>query len=110
MPAARINPVVNGARGYLRAEIEGSAHGALDAAIPEGRFGGAALQITGHGRYFSLKAIKNPFPITDAVRCRLGVNSRLRRFASATPYDRNPLKADMILTAPAAATHARLPQ
>ena len=29
-----------------------------DAAIPEGRFGRASLQITGHGHYFSLKALE----------------------------------------------------
>jgi hypothetical protein len=56
MPAAGINPVVDIARSHLGAEIEGSAHGALDAAISEGRFGRASLQITGHGHYyFSLK-------------------------------------------------------
>jgi hypothetical protein len=45
MPAAGINPVVDIARSHLRAKIESSAHGALNAAIPEGRFGRAALQI-----------------------------------------------------------------
>jgi len=46
MPLAGINPVVDNARSHLRAEIEGSAHSALDAAIPESRFGRPALQIT----------------------------------------------------------------
>jgi hypothetical protein len=35
--------------------VESSAHGALNAAIPESRFGRASLQITGHGHYFGLK-------------------------------------------------------
>ena len=40
-----------------------------------------------------------------------GVNSRLRRLASATGYDRTPLKADMVFTAPTVtSTHARFPQ
>jgi hypothetical protein len=46
MPPAGINPVVDNARSHLRAEIEGSTHSALDAAIPESRFGRPALQIT----------------------------------------------------------------
>jgi hypothetical protein len=50
-------------------------------------------------------------PLAKAANVRVGVNSRLRRFASATPYDCKALKADMIFTAPtAAATHVRLPQ
>jgi hypothetical protein len=46
MPPTGINPVVDNARSHLRAEIEGSAHNALDAAIPEDRFFRPALQIT----------------------------------------------------------------
>src|SRR5438132_7057479 len=43
MPAAGINPVVDIARSHLGAEIEGAAHGALDAAIPKSWFGWAPL-------------------------------------------------------------------
>jgi hypothetical protein len=57
MPAARINPVVDIARSQLGAEIVGSAHGALDAAISEGWFGRASLQITGHGHYSASRKV-----------------------------------------------------
>jgi hypothetical protein len=40
-----VTPIVDIARSHLGAKIKGSAHGALDAAIPEGRFRRPALQI-----------------------------------------------------------------
>jgi hypothetical protein len=55
------DPVIDIARSHLGAKIEGSAHGALNAAIPESRFGRASLQITGHGHYY--------LSLVDAMCC-----------------------------------------
>jgi hypothetical protein len=73
MPAAVINPVVDIARSQLEAEIEGSAHGALNAAIPESRLGRASLQITG-------------------CRLRAGRSTRLAPHAGAYPR-KTPVRA-----------------
>jgi hypothetical protein len=50
--------------------MEGSAHGALNAAIPQSRLGRASLQITGEGHYFSLR---HPSPERSIVAAQLGV-------------------------------------